>query len=501
MRVVAEQSKTPADRTVRASGKRNDNTKDRRSEFARDLDRFPYNRYWLRLAEITQVYSDGGLVGSAAEQPLQHNRMTHSQKVAQVGRRLAEDLLSEPRGEVGVGRSLDADVVEAACLAHDLGHPPFGHIGEEELDRLARAAGLSDGFEGNAQTFRILSGLSVHDPQDAPDAGMDLTAATLAASTKYPWARDRQPDADGHASQRWRKYGFYDVDEAAFNERVAPVLPAPYRKSLEAQVMDWADDISYAVHDVEDFYKAGLIPLDRLRHVAGNGTFTPVQPAEITSFERYANSRLADRLPDPDRAWASFYEYAAGFPAEPYGMLRLQDRLMDQLASGIITSSSKAATIGPDGNLDVDPDARALVDVVKQLTWHYVVERPDLVTQQAGQRRRISLVFGHWLQQAQRAYATERIDPLTHKSKTLTPSERWMRRRTLPVRLDEFIQQVARRGGRPVSADAVARGVVDYVASLREKEIDRYADMLGGGTADQPAPQAPTGGPNGSPSS
>jgi dGTPase len=472
-------------REARASGRRNESPDDTRSEFARDLDRIPYNRYWLRLAEITQVYSEGGLGGTAAEQPLQHNRMTHSQKVAQVGRRLTEHLLRQESNATGIGAAggMDVNVVEAACLTHDLGHPPFGHVGEEELDRLARQAGLADGFEGNAQTFRILTALSVHDPQGAPQAGMDLTAATLAASTKYPWARDERPDADGYASRRWRKYGFYAVDRPAFEALVAPLLPPGGGKTLEAQVMDWADDISYAVHDIEDFYKAGLIPLDRLRHVdrgTAEQVHEAVQPREMSTFERYANNRLGDRLTDPERAWRLFARYAVGFPEGPYEGRALQDRIMDQLASRIITDSTKATAIRADGTLHRDPDALAVVDILKQLTWHYVVERPDLATQQAGQRRRLAAVFLHWLAQAAAASATHREDPLTGKRKPLTASEMWVRRNTLPVRLDEFVQPLLRRAeGGAERRLAVARGVVDYVASLREKEIDRYAELLG----------------------
>ena len=163
-------------------------------------------------------------------------------------------------------------VVQAAANAHDLGHPPFGHLGERVLDRLARERfGLTDGFEGNAQTFRILTELEVHGPGDD---GLNLTAAVRAAVLKYPWApvRSARPAPDGLARPRRaapgtaatvrarRKFSAYLIDLPEMLDALAafPDLP-PGRQTLECSVMDLADDIAYSLHDVEDFHRSGVL--------------------------------------------------------------------------------------------------------------------------------------------------------------------------------------------------------------------------------------------------
>jgi dGTPase len=138
-------------------------------------------------------------------------------------------------------------------LAHDLGHPPFGHIAEETLDELAQE-GDADGFEGNAQSFRIVTKLAVRSPDHE---GLNLTRATLSAILKYPWFRQRE----GKGNKRW---GAYRSETRDFEwARTSSI--GLNGKSAEAELMDWADDIAYSVHDVEDFYTAGFVPLARPR--------------------------------------------------------------------------------------------------------------------------------------------------------------------------------------------------------------------------------------------
>jgi dGTPase len=188
-----------------------------------------YSSALRRLAEVTQVVSaDSGYVF--------HNRLTHSLQVAQVGRRLAEKLLKrlpQIAGEMQF-EGLDPDVVEAACLAHDLGHPPFGHIAEKELDILAKNYG---GFEGNAQSFRILTKLAF---RSADYRGLDLTRATLAAVLKYPWLKGENP-------QNLDKFGAYESERKDF-EFARELYPNRFAQTIEAALMDWADDITYSIH-------------------------------------------------------------------------------------------------------------------------------------------------------------------------------------------------------------------------------------------------------------
>lgn len=215
-----------------------------RTAFERDRARVLHSSALRRLGAKTQVvapYSDDFV----------RTRLTHSLEVAQVGR------------ELGAALGCDPNVVDTACLAHDLGHPPFGHNGEKALDKLAAGIG---GFEGNAQTLRLLTRLETKTfRHNGHSAGLNLSRASLDAACKYPWLRADAPQVDGKPT---RKFGVYADDAPVFDWLRSVPEAQTGVVCMEGQVMDLADDISYSVHDVEDAIVGGNLQLRWLKQDA-----------------------------------------------------------------------------------------------------------------------------------------------------------------------------------------------------------------------------------------
>ncbi len=208
-----------------------------RTDFERDRARILHSASLRSLGAKTQILGPG-------QKDFVRSRLTHSLEVAQVGRVLGWRLGCDP------------DIVDAACLAHDLGHPPYGHNGEKALAEVAQDIG---GFEGNAQTFRVVTRLEAKVVgANGQPAGLNLTRATLDALSKYPWAKGQGP-----ASGATRKYGVYAQDLAVFQWMRRGVPPT--KRCLEAQIMDLSDDIAYSVHDFEDAVVTGACDLAKLQ--------------------------------------------------------------------------------------------------------------------------------------------------------------------------------------------------------------------------------------------
>lgn len=247
-----------------------------RTAFERDRARVVHSSALRRLGAKTQVLGPGS-------DDFVRTRLTHSLEVAQVGRELGKNLGCDP------------DIVDAACLSHDLGHPPFGHNGEAALDLVATSIG---GFEGNAQTLRLLTRLEPKTlTDDGTPVGLNLTRASLDAAIKYPWQAQQAPTLpDGSRSP---KFGVYASDLPVFTW-VREGAPEG-KLCLEAQVMDLADDVSYSVHDVEDGIVGGRIPADVLWEEAHFGTILQhisdwYQP-QVTEAELLEAMRRLRELP------------------------------------------------------------------------------------------------------------------------------------------------------------------------------------------------------------
>ncbi len=359
---------------------------DGRSPGQRDRDRILYSGAFARLAEITQVVSpDRGYVF--------HNRLTHSLKVGQIARRIAESLNREHPKEVEEVGGLDPDTAEAVGLAHDLGHPPFGHIAEEELDSLVRAAGVADGYEGNAQSFRIVVRLASSDarnPTDLPVEGLNLTRRTLDGILKYPWPYG--------SIQNPKKWGYYSTERNVF-AWVREGRPL-YQRSVTAEIMDWADDITFAIHDLLDFYCAGRIPIDRCKRDKSDERERLIRGM----FKRKPKWR-AERAKYLD-ALASIVEEFPFEPEERYTESVADRARLYDFSTGLIryfVGSLRLAQGKPSHALvSIDTEARREVEVLKQFIWEYIIENPELAVPQNGQRVAIRTVFAKLLEASSR---------------------------------------------------------------------------------------------------
>ncbi|UQU63494.1 deoxyguanosinetriphosphate triphosphohydrolase [Couchioplanes caeruleus] len=289
-----------------------------RTPYERDRARVLHSAGFRRLAAKTQVHTAGS-------DDFLRTRLTHSLEVAQISR------------EMGARLGCDPDVVDVAGLAHDIGHPPFGHNGEAALDAIAQPCG---GFEGNAQTLRVLTRLEAK----VEGAGLNLTRASLDATCKYPWPR--RPGT--------RKFGVYPDDLETFRW-VRAAAPEDGRRCLEAQVMDWADDVAYSVHDVEDGIHGGYLSLRPLLHDAGERAELCADVAATYSDETARDLGEALDLLLADDVVAAAADYDGTYRAQ------VALKRMTSVLTGRFVSSAVGATNSRHGS---EPVRRYAADLV-----------------------------------------------------------------------------------------------------------------------------------------
>ena len=469
------------------------------SAFRVDLERIRFSPYFSRLSAVTQV------IPQAGSGTVVHNRLTHSLKVTAVARSIAVSLRNRGGKDWDTITELggcDHIVVQAAASAHDLGHPPFGHLGEQVLDRLARERlGLADGFEGNAQRFRILTEI---DNCHASARGLNLTAAVRAAVLKYPWAREnwRRDDA-GPADQLPRgvgidralgaaKFSAYTLDASELVD-VKSRYPriGKHQQTVECSVMDVADDIAYSVHDLDDFYRAGVLQYATIaaeleRWLADRGELAALDDATLESSLRTPGHSL-------ERAWRRTAQKDGWIADEGEfrdAVRRVQEGLVESLLSipfdGGIDAERRVAAfthywidrLKASIAVDANPDVRSGHVRLSQDAWHdvvvlkfvhtrFVLDRADLTIYQRGQARVLaSLVEGF------HAWLADPNDSPRAPRRLLDSVEATIESYAELERADPRGADVIRLGR--------ARAVVDYIASFTDAQAMSAAALIGG---------------------
>ncbi|HEV3359894.1 MAG TPA: dNTP triphosphohydrolase [Pseudonocardiaceae bacterium] len=480
--------------------------------FRADRDRVVSSPFFARLAGVTQVVSPNG------SGLLLHNRLTHSLKVAQVARAIAERLTHNADSARLLEKlgGCDHDVVEAAALAHDLGHPPFGHLGEEVLDRIARHRfGLPDGFEGNAQSFRIIT---TTDTRGLRGIGLDLTAAVRAALLKYPWTRLRHPlphpsampvpprgasrptDEPASGSAKFSAYVTELVDleqaRAVFAGRIEP-----WQQTVEASVMDTADDIAYAIHDLEDFHRVGVLQHATVTAELGTWRARAAELARVADEDLASGSRLPGRSLETMRrrlAGRDSWIFDADAFTEAVDLVRteLVDGLLAVPFDGSVESeqaiarfSTRWTTRLADGvGVTAVPTTRSGHVVLATQQWHevqvlkfvhrrFVLRRPDLALHQRGQARLLTTLVEElegWLVDRRES---DRLPRRLHDLVELAEGEY----HDLATNRPELLGNGEGAPG-PDAVRALARGraVVDFVASLTDSQAVALLDALSG---------------------
>ncbi|GIF18325.1 dGTPase [Paractinoplanes tereljensis] len=451
------------------------------SPFRVDRDRIVSSPFFARLAGVTQVISPGG-AGL-----LVHNRMTHSLKVAQVARAIAERLLKADKSDLSEKLGgLDPDVVEAAALAHDLGHPPFGHLGERVLDQLARhRLGIADGFEGNAQSYRIVTSTEI---RGQATIGLNLTNAVRAAILKYPWtrhgtARYMDPPPRGAAPTAEDpdagslKFGAYNTE---VDDMVAARAPfagrvADWQQTVEASVMDTADDIAYAIHDLEDVHRVGVLQQGAVA-------------AELMAWQRWGPDS------DPTRAGGAIESLRRqlhrkdGWMANDDAFTAAVELVRAELVDGLLARPF-------DGSLEAEAQVAAF-----SANWtRRLVESIELIGQPAVRSGHVQLSVAQWhevqvLKFVQNRFVLARPDLALHQrgqarllASLVEALLSWLtdpdEEERIPRRLRDLVELADTElpDGTPDRlGQARGRAVIDFVAGLTDNQAVGLMEVLSG---------------------
>ena len=311
-----------------------------RTEFVRDRARIIHSFALRRLAAKTQV-----AVPWLSDFP--RTRLSHSLECAQVGR------------ELGAALGADPDLLESACLAHDLGHPPFGHNGEVALAQLAQECG---GFEGNAQSFRLLTRIEAKTvDDDGISVGLNLCRASLDAATKYPWSAGENP----------KKFGVYSDDVEIFHwmREGAP----SGRTCIEAQIMDWSDDVAYCVHDLEDALVTGQVDLAHLTR--------DLPLLHETARADYLTDVSADEMERALHSLSNLSCWPHGFDRSHRHLARLKDLTSQLVGRFALAAERETRAHFGDGdltrysaNLLVPREQRVEVALLKSIAGFYIIK-------------------------------------------------------------------------------------------------------------------------------
>ncbi|MDX3849442.1 deoxyguanosinetriphosphate triphosphohydrolase [Streptomyces sp. AK02-01A] len=393
-----------------------------RTAFQRDRARVLHSSALRRLAGKTQVVTPGSRSQQWDASP--RTRLTHSLECAQVGR------------ELGAALGCDPDLVEAACLSHDMGHPPFGHNGEQALNDFARDCG---GFEGNAQSLRLLTRIEPkrfvgsEETGGLVSVGLNLTRAALDAATKYPWPRGAHPVEPGSL-----KFGVYEDDLPVFGW-ARQGAPAD-RICFEAQVMDWSDDVAYSVHDFEDGLHAGHVDPAALS-----------SESERRGIWSAAIGRYVPRDTDPQELSAALDRlmgqewWPHGYDGSAVAQGRLKDatsQLIGRFCLAAETATRQAYGTGPltryAAELVVPRAARHECAVLKAVADRYVMQRAEQEALRADQR----IVLAE-LAEALTARAPEGLDPQFRALFDAAPDDR-ARKRVIVDQIASLTDAVAR---------------------------------------------------------